>query len=120
MSLHYDLNIDLGPSATLTIYRTVQEALINAIRHANASAIDVNVDTEGDRVRVRIADNGRGLPSDWARPGRYGLRGLRERLATLGGRFDVRNGAQGGVELLASIPLTAAAATLEVFKENRA
>lgn len=120
MTLHYALNIDLGPSAMLTIYRTVQEALINAIRHANAMAIAVDVVTQDESVHVRIADDGRGLPSDWSRPGRYGLRGLRERVATLGGQLDVRNSAQGGVEVLACIPLTAATATREVLEENRA
>jgi two-component system sensor histidine kinase UhpB len=106
MTLHYDLDAQLGPSATLAIYRTVQESLINAIRHANASAIEVEVTTQADSVQVRINDNGRGLPPDWTRPGRFGLRGLRERVMMLGGQLEVHNGVDGGVEVFAKIPLT--------------
>lgn len=108
MTLQYALDTELGPSATLTIYRTVQEALINAIRHANASNIVVEVNVEADRVRVRVLDDGQGLPADWTRPGHFGLRGLRERVTMLGGTLLVRNAAERGVEVIAEIALTRA------------
>jgi len=63
---------------------------------------------QGDlqRIRISVADDGVGLPPDWARPGHYGLRGLTDRVAQLGGTLNVRNQSGGGVLLTAEIPLT--------------
>ena len=55
-----------------------------------------------------MSDDGVGLPADWARPGHFGLRGLRERVGQLGGTLEVENRAAGGVELRAVIPLASA------------
>jgi two-component system, NarL family, sensor histidine kinase UhpB len=93
----------------LTIYRIVQEALINAIRHGNPDEICVEVRTEPERLLIRIADDGVGLPENWTRPGRFGLRGLQERLATLNGKLHIANRSEGGAEVLAEIPLQQAA-----------
>ena len=109
ITLQQDLPAQLGPTATLTIYRIVQEALINAIRHGSPDEICVEVRTEPERLVIRIADDGVGLPDNWTRPGRFGLRGLQERLATLSGKLHVANQPGGGVEVLAEIPLKHAA-----------
>jgi two-component system sensor histidine kinase UhpB len=90
---------------TLAIYRVVQEGLINALRHAQASRVDVGVQSDARHVHVTITDDGIGLPADWARPGHFGLRGLAERLAHLGGVLDVANVQPRGVRLSAEIPL---------------
>jgi two-component system sensor histidine kinase UhpB len=105
LSLRHDLSADLGPSVTLAIYRVVQEGLINALRHAQASRVDVGVQSDARHVHVTITDDGIGLPADWARPGHFGLRGLAERLAHLGGVLDVANVQPRGVRLSAEIPL---------------
>jgi len=60
-------------------------------------------------VRVRVADDGTGLPADWSRSGRFGLRGLLERVTQRGGTLSVGNRTPRGVELLADIPLESAA-----------
>ncbi|MET0535986.1 MAG: sensor histidine kinase, partial [Steroidobacter sp.] len=59
-------------------------------------------------VAVRVIDDGVGLTQDWSRPGHFGLRGLQERLATLGGQLTIRANQPHGVELVAEIPLGAA------------
>ena len=106
LSLRQDLANDLGPSVTLAIYRVVQEGLINALRHAQASRVDVVVHSDAHRMVVTITDDGVGLPPDWSRPGHFGLRGLAERIAHLGGELKVANRDSRGVSLTAEIPLS--------------
>ena len=105
LSLRHSLPADLGPSVTLAIYRVVQEGLINALRHSQASRVDINVAADGQLIVVTMDDDGVGLPADWARPGHFGLRGLSDRVAQLGGYFEIGNRPAGGVSLRAQIPL---------------
>ncbi len=105
LQLAQTLPVDLGPSVALAIYRVVQEGLINALRHARASKIDIDVQADPHRVLVTVADDGIGLPADWARPGHFGLRGLTDRVATLGGMFRIACNDGRGVRLTAEIPL---------------
>ncbi len=109
LTLSHALPVDLGPSVTLAIYRIVQEGLINALRHAQASRVDIDVQADPQRILVTVADDGVGLPADWARPGHFGLRGLSDRAATLGGVLRVAGNQGRGVRLTAEIPLGAAA-----------
>jgi two-component system sensor histidine kinase UhpB len=108
LTLRQDFSADLGPSVTLAIYRVVQEGLINALRHAQASKVDTDVQSDGKRIVVTVTDDGVGLPPDWSRPGHFGLRGLAERVEHLGGGFTVSNSSTRGVKLKAEIPLGAA------------
>jgi two-component system sensor histidine kinase UhpB len=108
LSLEHKLPEDLGPSVALTVYRVVQEGLINALRHAQPGHVTVRVRVEGERLSVLVEDDGKGLPADWSRPGHFGLRGLRERVLNLGGAFAVGNRAPSGVRMAAEIPLVAA------------
>jgi len=116
--LQQQLPEQLGTSIALTIYRVVQEALLNALRHAQASQIWINIEPTRHGLRIRVSDNGVGLAQDWARPGRFGLRGLRERVGALGGTLSIANGAPGGVEVLAEIPLEEEAAPAESEPSN--
>jgi two-component system sensor histidine kinase UhpB len=75
------------------------------LRHAQAARVDIGVQSDVHHVRVTITDDGIGLPADWSRPGHFGLRGLAERLAHLGGVLDVANSTPRGVRLSAEIPL---------------
>lgn len=103
------LPAELAPSVTLAVYRVVQEGLVNALRHAQPSRIEIVVEGNEDSIRASVADDGAGLPSDWSRPGRYGLRGLADRVAQLGGTLNVSNRESRGVLLAADIPLAVAA-----------
>jgi two-component system sensor histidine kinase UhpB len=109
LSLRQNFSSDLGPSVALTIYRVVQEGLINALRHAQASRVAVEVESDSEKIVVTVTDDGIGLPADWARPGHFGLRGLAERVEHLAGSFSVRNEPPRGVQLKAQIPLGAPA-----------
>jgi two-component system sensor histidine kinase UhpB len=91
----------------LAAYRVAQEGLSNALRHAHASHVDVELRSEPERLTVTVADDGTGLPADWSRPGHYGLRGLDERVGNLGGKLTLRNHGARGTLLAAEIPLAA-------------
>ena len=98
-----------GPSIALAVYRVVQEGLINALRHARASRVDIAVRCDARRILATVTDDGVGLPADWTRPGHFGLRGLAERVRQLGGTFDISDHEGRGVRLCADIPLRSAA-----------
>jgi two-component system sensor histidine kinase UhpB len=97
----------LNDAVTTSAYRIVQEALINALRHASASRIQVSVRVEADRLVVRVDDNGVGVPAGWDQPGHYGVRGMRERAAALQGSFELGAGLDGGTQVIARLPVAA-------------
>jgi signal transduction histidine kinase len=91
------------------VYRLVQEAVTNTIKHAGARRVVVRLDWQDSRLRIAVSDDGRGTRAAPAGPG-YGLVGMRERVRAFGG--DLRTGAgRGGVgfQVVASLPLPAAA-----------
>lgn len=73
------------------IFLSFKEAITNVIRHSGATEVRLGVRIIGDRLRFSIADNGRGLPRDAVTRGRNGLENMRERLAKMGGRFEIRS-----------------------------
>jgi two-component sensor histidine kinase len=80
------------------LFRIVQEAITNAVSHANAGKISVRVFYERERVRLEVEDNGRGFdPADIPGPdqGNFGLTGMRERAEAIGAQFDLRSGSGG-------------------------
>jgi two-component system sensor histidine kinase UhpB len=108
LNLTRELKQDLSPTAALTVYRVVQEGLINALRHAQASQIDIQVVSDAQRICATVTDNGVGLAADWSHAGHYGLRGLRDRVDQLKGTFSIGAAKSGGVRLHADIPLGSA------------
>ncbi|THK36531.1 sensor histidine kinase [Ensifer sp. MPMI2T] len=85
----------LSPSAKICIYRFVQETLNNAYRHGGGVGQRVAQSTQGDRVLIAVADDGDGFDPKNIRPTSLGLAGLRERIESLGGTFEI-NGAGPG------------------------
>lgn len=78
------------PEVRLGIYRIVQEALHNVLRHASADEAIVRIEFENDLLRVTIRDNGVGFdPSTAARPTSLGLLSMRERAAAIGASFSI-------------------------------
>lgn len=87
------------------VYRILQEALTNVVRHAGASQVRVALCIDGGRLRLTVSDNGHGAVDPLAKAGHYGVRGMRERAEALGGELAIRPGPQGGLEVEAGIPL---------------
>jgi signal transduction histidine kinase len=107
LTLRQQLAGNPGPGVALAAYRVVQEGLVNALRHAHASQVDVELCAERGNLTVTVSDNGVGLPEDWSRPGHYGLRGLGDRVGHLGGKLTLRQSGPGGTLLAAELPLVA-------------
>ncbi|MFI7023885.1 sensor histidine kinase [Micromonospora sp. NPDC049900] len=94
----------LAEGEALTVYRIVQEALTNALKHAGTATAQVRVSFADDAVEVEVTDTGRGPMPDTDRVG-HGLVGMRERVALYGG--VLRTGARpgGGYRVHARIPV---------------
>ncbi|MBF8193251.1 ATP-binding protein [Nonomuraea sp. K274] len=90
----------LPPAADLTVYRVVQEALTNTIRHANAGTATVTLTYETGAVTVRVDDDGDGSRA----PRGHGLTGMAERVAAVGGLLTTGNGPTGGFRVTARLP----------------
>lgn len=95
----------LSPNEEIHTLQIVREGLANAVKHADAMTIQVQVLFESPRVLVRIRDNGKGLPSEDQPMQHYGLIIMQDRARTLGGKVAVQNRQEGGVEVsLAFVP----------------
>ena len=88
----------------LTVFRIVQEALTNTLKHAAAQTASVDVAVAGDAVTVSVTDDGRGVGD--VRPGGHGLVSIRERVAMFGGHAHIGAGPDGGYRVEAHLPLT--------------
>lgn len=87
-------------------YRIVQEALNNIARHAAATRVGVQLEVLETLLRIRVADNGKGMDStDEGREGSFGLIGMRERVTALGGKLQIGPRTGGGTVVTAEIPL---------------
>jgi signal transduction histidine kinase len=99
----------LSTTIELSAYRIVQEALTNARRHAPGSRVNVDLDYYGDRLAVRVTDDGSSVPltmvDDRAKQMGHGLVGMRERATMLGGRFAAGPRAEGGFAVQAELPV---------------
>lgn len=101
---------DLNPGTGLIVYRVVQEALTNVIRHSKAKHVEVSIMYLPDAVDIRIEDDGTGGPEPHARRDGHGILGMQERLATVGGSVTAGPGPSGnGWQVHAEIPLLTAA-----------
>lgn len=106
----------LDGDIALATYRVVQEALNNALRHSGAEHVEISLGANRHMLDISVSDDGQGLGTDGSAPlqhkGRYGLRGLRERVRALGGRFELASpatlAAGRGLRVQAWLPLAPA------------
>jgi signal transduction histidine kinase len=97
------------------VFRIFQEAIANVVKHAAARGATVHLRLEHGDVVLQVSDDGRGFDTGqtggWAPgSGRWGLVGMRERVALLGGTLAVHSRPGGGTRVTATIPTTVAAA----------
>jgi two-component system, NarL family, sensor histidine kinase UhpB len=90
----------LDPDAELALYRVVQEAVTNAVRHSGATAVEVDLATAADGLRLSVADNGRGIPPGAAGGG---VRGMRERAHMIGATLVI-SGDETGTRVALTVP----------------
>lgn len=95
---------ELPDAHNITLYRTLQEALTNVIKHAHASQVWVDLSMEDDQVTLTIQDNGIGFSSETSTSNGIGLEGLRERITIAGGALTVNSTPKRGTILSAQFP----------------
>jgi signal transduction histidine kinase len=96
----------LGPEAALTAYRTVQEALTNVAKHAGRGAqASIVLAWEPDSLDISVADQGGDHTAGEDTPGGFGLTGMAERAALLGGRLDAGR-SDGGFTVCLRLPVS--------------
>ena len=96
----------LTDAAAEAIYRVAQECLQNAVRHSQASRVNLSLSVADKKIRLTVADNGIGFDAEAAfgKPMSYGLAGMRERAALLGGRLIVRSAPGRGAVVTLELP----------------
>jgi signal transduction histidine kinase len=111
VTLALDPNLGRLPESTeLSIFRIVQEGLNNVRKHAAANLVEIRLAHTSPRgLLLTIADNGCGLPADFdlarlSAAGHYGVLGITERVALLGGRWRFQNRPEGGALIQVEIP----------------
>jgi signal transduction histidine kinase len=95
----------LAPESSLALFRVLQELLTNALKHAQASQVDVRMTFLPERVQLSVKDNGRGFDPNVAQPGHYGLLNLRERANKIGATVEVDSKPGLGVHVTLSVPM---------------
>jgi len=99
---------NLHPILRDEVYRLATEALRNAFRHAGAKNVEVEIRYDEKYFRLRIRDDGKGIPSDVlsgrGREGHYGLPGMRERAKLVGGKLTIWTELDSGTEIELIIP----------------
>jgi signal transduction histidine kinase len=98
----------------LALFRILQESIINIAKHAKASKVSVTLLRNGDMIEIMVQDNGVGFDvqqvfrdADTGKSAGYGILGLRERVALLGGKLEIDARPGSGTDLTVSIPLSA-------------
>ena len=95
-----------SPAAVeVSVYRIVQEALTNVLKHAGPARAEVTIGSAEDAVSIEVTDDGTGEPGRLTPGGGHGLAGMRERAALLGGELAAGPRASGGFAVRARLPL---------------
>ena len=102
--------LELSPAVTTTLFRIVQEAVSNIVRHANAGSVTIVLQLSGGLIQMRIQDDGRGFdPKNASRDAvelqQLGLLGIRERAELLGGQIQIESAPEKGTSLQVSFPM---------------
>ncbi|MBE0662457.1 MAG: response regulator [Bacteroidales bacterium] len=98
--------LELDPKLSILIYRVVQEALTNVVRHAKASMVSIRLEQNNGTIHIEISDNGIGITKkEIEKPRSFGLLGMKERVASWGGKFVISGEAGKGTKLVIDLPV---------------
>ncbi|MBM4184989.1 MAG: sensor histidine kinase [Gemmatimonadetes bacterium] len=97
----------LSADAEVALYRALQEALANAVRHGSSRRVEARLEADAERVALTVTDDGSGFPPDAAHRlrSRGGLAGIRERITALGGDLAFSNVNGGGARVQVRVPV---------------
>jgi len=101
-------DVNLDPVASTAVFRIFQETLTNVTRHAQASSVDVELNTDNGKFSLTVVDDGIGIdPNGLRHKHSLGLMGIRERAKLVGGSVEIVPSATGGTEVRLWIPMGA-------------
>jgi PAS domain S-box-containing protein len=95
----------LSDAKAIGLFRILQEALTNVMRHAQAHSVEIELVREDGQLRMTVSDDGTGFRRDQPRPASFGLVGVRERVLMLGGSMALDSEPGEGTSLSVTIPL---------------
>ncbi|WP_354199172.1 sensor histidine kinase [Bhargavaea ullalensis] len=98
------ISVRPNPGVEVAVFRLVQEAVTNAVKHSGARTIDVHVETCKDIIRATVTDDGRGFDPEDRSETAFGIQGMYERVALLRGEMDIRSAAGKGTEVILILP----------------
>lgn len=98
------VEVDTNDKGKLAIYRLVQEALTNALRHAKAGRVWVSLSQDDAQILLSVRDDGLGFDTMAVPSGHHGLLGMRYRMESLGGTLALRSSPGQGTEIEARLP----------------
>ena len=102
---HIDDNV--APELATAAFRIFQEALTNAVRHAQATTIIARLSTRNGRLQIFLRDNGVGMPADGPANDALGVLGMQERARSVGGQLCIRSRPGRGTLVSCHLPLQA-------------
>jgi signal transduction histidine kinase len=105
-SVETRLEARLSPEIETTLYRVVQEALSNVVKHAGAQHVSIVIAQRGGSVAATVDDDGRGFEEADIRADALGLTGMRERLALVGGTLEIESAPGAGTTIAAQVPIS--------------
>lgn len=101
---HNNATIPLTSGAQIMVFRVVQEAIQNSIKHGHATRIEINLAVEDETVNIDVVDNGVGFAKTDESKNGVGRLNMRHRVELLGGKIDWRSGKGSGTRVNISIP----------------
>ncbi len=100
----YSLSLPFPAEINTVVYRIVKEALTNIYKHSGATRVKLHLQAQAERLFLLVEDNGKGFDPDQTTTG-FGLQGMRERTAALGGVINITSKLGAGCRITAYIPL---------------
>ena len=95
----------MPPEIETVLYRVIQEALTNVVKHAGAERVSIVIAQRGDGISVVVEDDGRGFEAHDVRDDALGVVGMRERVALVGGTLEVESAPGAGTTVAAYVPV---------------
>jgi signal transduction histidine kinase len=103
--LRVEFNSPVADSINYVLHRVVQEALTNIYKHAQAMAVEVELTSHAGMVQVKVIDDGCGFHQNGYSKSSFGLKGMKERVAALGGKLEVVTEPKKGCRVVVEVPL---------------
>jgi len=104
--------LNIAKDVATALFRVLQESLTNVARHANAGAVEVKLSSSHAETRLQIRDDGKGIePASMHKSGSFGLLGMRERAAMVGGALTIAGSPGAGTTIVMTVPAPAARAS---------